>query len=305
MPKVSVVIPCYNSAQYLPATIDSVLGQALRDFEVIFVDSASQDASVDIIQSYNDDRIKLLTFPRNALGILERNLGIMEAQGTYVAIMDADDLMHPQRLEKQVNYLEGNPDVDILGTNFSHFDGTKYSKRIQQLTDGKIKAKLLFVNGNALHNPTVMIRKRFLDQNNLFYPPLIIDSDHSLWVSCMKEGARFANLEDDLLTYRRHATNLTAQKAAQLEAWKTPIRREILGAFFPDFTFHECEAIAKVMEKKRKLNMAEAFAGIAAMDKVMRMGHCELGADIGEVKNILGLYQKQILYAVRRSQKGQ
>ena len=113
IPQVSVCMPMYNASKYLRECIDSVLAQTFKDFEFLIVDDGSDDDSVEIVKSYHDDRIRLIQNTHDYIGSL--NILLDEACGKYIARMDADDVMVLSRLERQFQYLETNPDIDILG----------------------------------------------------------------------------------------------------------------------------------------------------------------------------------------------
>ena len=124
-PLVSVVIGVYNEEDYLKETIDSILNQTLADFEFIIIDDGSEDKTQNILNEYKkiDCRIKLISNRKN-LGISKStNIGIKNAEGKYIAIMDAGDLSNRRRLEKQAKYLEARDDVYILGTQGRWIDG--------------------------------------------------------------------------------------------------------------------------------------------------------------------------------------
>lgn len=115
MPKVSVIIPAYNSITYLPATLDSVLRQTFADFEVFIVDDGSSDNTAAWGSQIQDRRVQLMT-QANQGTCAARNTGIALAQGEYIAFLDADDLWHPTKLAKQVRYLDEHPEVGLVYT---------------------------------------------------------------------------------------------------------------------------------------------------------------------------------------------
>lgn len=292
MPKVSVVIPSYNSEKYLSETIDSVLNQSFNDYELIIVDSNSTDNTVNILQAYQDVRIKIIHTPLKCGNGIPRSLGYMAATGEYIANMDSDDLMREDRLLKQVNFLDANPSVDILGSNFTLLDGDKRSERIQPVSDKDIKANMLFISGNAIMNPTVMLRRKFVTDNNVYYPPLMVDADHAYWVECIKHGATFANLADDLLDYRVHTNNTTRSHAETLRKNKTPLRINLLGMYFTDLSRNECGQIAALMAEDTTLSLYELYGCIDAVDKALRMSVGGYRVDVNVLKNILSYFRK-------------
>ena len=103
----SIITPCYNGAKYIEETIDSVIAQTYKNWEMLIVDDGSRDDSAQIVTKYceKEERIKLIS-QENAGSAAARNNGIRNAQGQYIALLDADDLWHPQFLEKQINFMK-------------------------------------------------------------------------------------------------------------------------------------------------------------------------------------------------------
>ncbi|HGF9542707.1 TPA: glycosyltransferase family 2 protein, partial [Acinetobacter baumannii] len=114
---VSVVLPAYNAELYLKEAIDSVLSQTFTDFELIILNDGSIDRTEEIILSYNDSRIVYVKNEKNLGLIGTLNKGINLAKGKYIARMDADDICLPERFKKQVDFLEKNNEIDLIGTN--------------------------------------------------------------------------------------------------------------------------------------------------------------------------------------------
>ena len=118
-------MPMFNASPYLRECIDSVLAQTYADFELLIVDDGSEDDSVDIIRSYTDSRIRLIERRHDYIASL--NCLFDEARGTFVAHMDADDVMKPDRLKAQLIYLETHPEIDILASQMDNFQGLPLS----------------------------------------------------------------------------------------------------------------------------------------------------------------------------------
>lgn len=115
MYKASVLMPAYNDARYIRDAIDSILGQTFTDFELIIVNDGSTDETPQILASYTDPRIRILYHPTNMGRAHARNTALNAAQGEYVLWMDADDISLPQRLEKQIKFMDANPDICVVG----------------------------------------------------------------------------------------------------------------------------------------------------------------------------------------------
>jgi glycosyltransferase involved in cell wall biosynthesis len=121
-PEISIVMPVFNAANFLEATLRSILSQTFQDFELIIVDDGSTDKSREIVQSYSDDRIKLLTNDHNLGIVASRNKGCAAMSGRYYAPFDADDLAHPEKFQKQFDFLEQNPHIAMTGCRVKKID---------------------------------------------------------------------------------------------------------------------------------------------------------------------------------------
>jgi glycosyltransferase involved in cell wall biosynthesis len=125
MNTITVLIPVYNAGNFIRETIDSVLCQTFQDFELLTMDDGSTDNSADIIRSYSDSRIKYVSCPHDFVSTL--NKGLDMAQGKYIALLDHDDMMMPERLQTQFDYMEANPDIAACGAYMQTFGNTYYT----------------------------------------------------------------------------------------------------------------------------------------------------------------------------------
>ncbi|MBA7555263.1 Undecaprenyl-phosphate 4-deoxy-4-formamido-L-arabinose transferase [subsurface metagenome] len=142
-PYISVIMPCYNGAQYLREAIESILNQTFHDFEFVIINDGSTDASQEIIDSFNDDR--MLVIQQKNMGITKSlNKGLEMARGEYIARQDADDISFPDRFEKQVAYLDAHPEVAVLGGAIIRIDekGNPLNKFVFPQSHEKITKKL-------------------------------------------------------------------------------------------------------------------------------------------------------------------
>ena len=145
-PKVTVLMPIYNGERYLGEAIDSILGQTLRDFELLIIDDGSTDGSRGIIESYSDSRINLVRNDCNLGLVATLNRGLELSRGDYIARMDCDDIALPTRLEKQVQYMDHNPEVGLCGTCYQWFDEKSTKTVLLAEDDGSIRLTLAFEN---------------------------------------------------------------------------------------------------------------------------------------------------------------
>jgi glycosyltransferase involved in cell wall biosynthesis len=216
-PKVSVLMPVFNGERYLRDAVASILGQTFQDFELLIINDGSRDGSREIIESLQDSRVVPVDNGENLGLIATLNKGLNLARGDYIARMDCDDLSRPERLEKQVAFLDAHPDVALCGTWIRKF-GIRRDKVCRYHTDPLLLAcGLLF--DSVLAHPTVMLRKRMFTDNGLFYDVAYKHAeDYELWVRASKRH-RLGTVAEVLLDYRVHPAQISsAFNADQLES---------------------------------------------------------------------------------------
>lgn len=210
-PVVSVVMPVYNRKEYTPLALESILKQTFTDFEFLIVDDGSVDGSAEIVADYEkrDSRIKVYRHQQNR-GLVEAlNTGCRNAQGRYIAIMHSDDISLPQRLEKQVEYMETHPSIALLGTGIQYIDGAgnTSSKEIYPSTPGFARWNLFFYN--SLAHPTVMMRRALIEPLGFYQHSAPGVEDFDLWIRATRVHD-VVSLPSVLLQYRRWDNNITA-----------------------------------------------------------------------------------------------
>ncbi len=210
MPKVSVLMPVYNTNEkYLLESIESILSQTYKNFELIILDDNSTDKNLEkIIKSYQDDRILYVRNEQN-LGIsLSRNKLLDLATGEYLAVMDHDDISLKDRFVKQVEFLDSNPNVGVVGCYVNYMQKNK--KITYPVNNKEIQEALFF--GCCICHPASMIRKSVLVDNNLKYESEFSPSeDYALWCKLIGK-TEFYNIPEVLFHYRDHAENTTSKR---------------------------------------------------------------------------------------------
>ena len=202
--RVSIVMPVYNGEKYLKECIDSVLAQTLTDFEFIIVDDGSTDSTEDIIKSYIDDRI--IYIKKDHGGISEAlNLGIRRSIGLYIARMDADDKMYPNRLAVQYNVMEAHPEYDMITAGFEWGNG-KAEKEYFTYSDRDVPFEWFNGGNNPIAHPTVMFRASSLKRLPFIYEKLYDGmEDFKLWHTMLSHGLKIHNIPDIVNYYRQHS----------------------------------------------------------------------------------------------------
>lgn len=207
MPRVSIVMPCYNQAQYLAASIDSILGQTVADWELIVVDDGSTDGSMAALTRFTDPRIQVIG-QANQERAQARNRALREARGEFVAFLDADDLWTPEYLEKQLANFDAQPELGLSRTFAYSIDASGHILGLvghdtpATCSPREFLAALLVAN--RIVNPaTVMVRAACLDTVGVFDPATIPAEDWDLWI---RIGLRYpmGTMPEPLAYYRHH-----------------------------------------------------------------------------------------------------
>lgn len=210
MPKVTVLMSVYNGERFLREAIESILVQSFQDFEFIIIDDGSTDSTLEIIQSYDDTRIRLIENEMN-LGLSRSlNRGLKLAKGQFIARQDADDVSEPERLARQVTFLETHNDVVLLGTSYQEIDthGSLIGKRKLPCDYTEIRWSLLFFC--PFVHSAVMLRKSIvLEQIGFYNEALAYAMDYDLWYRIAR-CLPVANLDEYLVRYRINPRSMTA-----------------------------------------------------------------------------------------------
>lgn len=212
MPKISVIMPAYNTEKYIAEAIDSILGQTYGDFEFIILNDCSKDRTEEIILSYKDPRIVYIKNEENLGVAATLNKGLALAKGEYIARMDADDISMTYRFEKQARHLDNNCQLAAVGSNAIVFkeDGT------QLYTDVPIgfqNIKIRMPMFNPFIHPTMMMRRSMLE--GLEYDRAFEGrEDYRFWM-CLSQKHPMDNLPEKLLKYRYHSNQVTQRTDQQ------------------------------------------------------------------------------------------
>lgn len=222
MPKVSVLMPVYNTKEeYLREAIESILNQTFTDFEFIILNDGSTDENVEtVIKGYEDKRIKY--FYKKNSGIADTlNLGLDKAKGLYVARMDSDDISLPNRFEKQVEFLDNNKDISLVGTWFNIFPKNEIIRHPVIVTF------LSILQGCVIGHPTVMFRLADFNKYSLRYNALYRCEDYELWSRAIC-FLKMANVPEVLLNYRWDGQNISVKKSEEIKQDVQKVQQDML-----------------------------------------------------------------------------
>ncbi len=228
MCEISVVMSAYNAEKYIGEAIESVLKQSFPDFELIIIDDGSTDNTLSVIRSYLDKRIKLLENKHDFIGSL--NAGMKSAMGKYIARMDADDIMHIDRLRIQYAIMEEEPVITVCSTWTLPFGENIPKGMVVQTVYGLLKSPLLyFLRNNPIINSSSMMQLDFIKKYALKYEHYEFAEDYKWWVEMAKWGAVFYIEPQALLYYRNSDTQVTRLYKDKMRNTSLRIKKEIVN----------------------------------------------------------------------------
>jgi tetratricopeptide (TPR) repeat protein len=208
-------MPVHNEASHLAEALDSLLTQTYRDLEIVCIDDGSTDGSPEILAAYRRRDRRLVVRRQTRSGIVDAlNHGCRLARGRYLARMDADDVALPDRLERQVAFLDRHPEVAVVGgaVILISADGTPFATARCPVSDPEIRAAL--IRSNPLTHSAVMMRKAAFHAVGGYRPVAAHAEDYDLWLR-MAERYRLAGLAEPVLRYRVHARQVTSRRLQQ------------------------------------------------------------------------------------------
>lgn len=210
MPKVSVLTPIYNTnPMHLRECIDSILGQSFTDFEFIILNDSPDNTEIEnIVKSYEDKRIRYYRNEQNCGITASRNRLLELAEGQYLAVFDHDDISTSDRLEKQVAYLDANPDIGAVSANTQWFP----QHRITDHPQNNLEIKAALMHMNVFMHTAMMVRKSILTENNIKYEEKYSPAEDYMLALKLAGCTMLHNLPDILVLYRYDGVNNTTNK---------------------------------------------------------------------------------------------
>ena len=210
---VSIIVPLYNAEKFIWETVQSVINQTYKDFELLLVDDCSTDRSLVAAEAINDSRVRVIRQERNAGAYAARNRGLSEAKGRYIAFLDADDKWEPTKLEDTLKFME-EKDAGFVFTSYEFADekcvGTGKVVRVPETITYK----------QALSNTTIFTSTVLIDRekvaDELIKMPNIKSEDTATWWQILRAGHTGYGLDKNLVKYRRSAGTLSSNKIEAL-----------------------------------------------------------------------------------------
>lgn len=210
-PMVTVLMSVYNGERFLKEAIESILTQTFTDFEFLIINDGSTDDSVKIIESYDDQRIRLINNEKNLKLIASLNKGVSLARGKYIARMDCDDVSMPDRLEKEVKFLENNHDYGLVGTWYTVIDAEGKDQYNRSYPSNNDLIKLFLSLNCPLAHGSIMGRAELFKKNSYGSKEYPAVEDYELWVR-MSKDTKVYNIPEYLFKYRIYGESFSDSK---------------------------------------------------------------------------------------------
>ena len=282
-PRISVIMPAYNAARFIGKAVDGILAQTYGDFELIVVDDGSSDDTAAVLQGYDDERLRILVNETNQGIVYALNKGIGAARGEFIARQDADDFSMPNRFEKQIAYMQDNPQCALLGARGKTMDGDGRALNTPSPRT-KIRAitfdELLGRNCLAPHG-VIMMRKAALDDVGLYNPTFTNAEDYELWMRISRKYAA-AKLPDILYVSRVHGAAQISYRHTAWQALADWLARDL-----------HSDKITPAQAEVYAANITEYYEHLPKRGKLFFHQRCAGGAEyLGNWNDALQHYQK-------------
>lgn len=209
-PTVSVVLPTYNHAHFLPAAITSVIQQTFSDWELLVVDNSSTDSTSDVLEGFADPRIHVFKIQNCGIIARSRNLGIQNAKGVYVAFLDSDDRWYPTKLEVCLSRLRDNTDIVCHGECW--VGGSQPVRNVMYGPARKASARSLILRGNCLSTSAVVVSRDKLLAVSGFseQPQFVTAEDYELWIRLAQHNSVAVFIDRVLGEFTRSTSSASA-----------------------------------------------------------------------------------------------
>lgn len=227
-PLVSVVLASFNeSPEIISASIDSILKQTYKDFELLILDDSTKEgtkAAVDLFKA--DSRVKVFRGMERRGFVHSLNDGLKVAQGKYIARMDGDDIALPERLEKEISFLEAHSEIYVVGGQINLIDGAGKVISSRPYPLGGWRLWLFSAIRNPLAHPTVVLRRELVEKGFYYDETLKMSEDLDLWLRILNAGYQIANIPDTVLNYRVDNDFIKKRSSRLQKAYMAGVRKK-------------------------------------------------------------------------------
>ncbi len=304
-PKVSVVMTVYNTADYLPQSVNSILSQTYSDFEFIIVDDGSTDETPSILAAFEDSdaRIKVYTNASNLSVPASTNRGFALARGEYIARMDGDDIASPLRFEKQVALLDETPNLVVVGAGYQEIDSAGRVRKTdcEHSSNALIQWRAVF-RMPLLHS-SLMFRRDAIITNELTFDPDFDGAADFEFTQRLLQAGNATVIAEPLMQYRMHPQNVSTRKRdKQCNAAVRACLKETTRQF-PELDIEQMRRLFQFLHVDTPVSAEETSSACTAMQCIHSAfaAKCNLSGD--EIRQQESLATRWIMMAILRSQR--
>jgi glycosyltransferase involved in cell wall biosynthesis len=242
MPLVSVLLAAHDEARYVRSAVDSILGQTLRDLELVVVDDASTDDTAEVLSAVEDERMIVLRNDEQRGLAASLNRGLDRATGRYVARLDADDVALPLRLERQVARLRDDSSLAVVGSDIADLDENGRPGAVHEMPRRAVAVRWHALFAAPFFHPTVLVDREALEDHGLRYDPSFLESeDYDLWTRVL-ERADGDNLAEPLVLKRAHAAQASERRRELQIAFQLQVALREIARVAPELETDAAEA---------------------------------------------------------------
>lgn len=243
VPKVSILMPVCKTAPYLREAVDSILAQTYSNFELIVLNDCSPDNAEEILDRYADPRIVRYRGEKNVGLANVLNIGLEMVRGEYVCRMDSDDISLPNRIERQIDYLEEHPDIDLCSCGMQLF-GSKEGLWTRTNNPEQVKIEALFYSP-VLHASSIWRKASFERYELHFRQEMVPAEDYDLWCRALTHGLRLVNIDECLYQYRIRPDQAT-EDTLSTQQKEREVKETFLHHIFPQATESDTKQMARL-----------------------------------------------------------
>lgn len=298
--KISIILAVHNGEKFIQESVESILSQTFTDFEFLVINDASSDRTADILCGFSDRRIRVITNGTN-LGLTKcLNLGLGEAKGEYIARMDADDVAYPERLDKQLKFMEASPEIALVGSavDIINKQGEITGKKDRLADSLSIKYYSVFIDNPFIHS-TLFFRKQAILEAGGYNESFRYAQDYDLASRLLKQGLSLANLPDRLLRLRKHNAAISRspesspEQAGARDKIKFQNQKRYLDISWHDFLLLDANY------RKRNVRLSQLIKILKLNKKLFKFYLAKEGIEGKEKKRLRKMQRKEQIKKIR------
>ncbi|MGC9469401.1 MAG: glycosyltransferase [Anaerolineae bacterium] len=294
-------MPVYDAEPFLREAIESILRQTFIGFEFVIIDDCSTDSSAEIVKSFSDPRIHYFRNAQNIGLTRSLNRGLVLSQSPYVARMDADDVSMPQRLSRQIDFLDSNPEVGVVGSAVQIIDEEGNLCRVKRLPKSHEVLTWCLCLFSPIAHPTVMMRRNALEQVGGYRADLLTAQDYDLWWRISKV-TRLANLPDVLLYLREQKASVRHRHLDEHRKARAEIAQRVISEFLQkDISL---DVIMHIIEQSCNSG-SQVREAASVVYELYKIGVAQGALTLAEKRLVRGYVAKRLMrLAYRRTDDG-